>query len=197
MTLEQLASIAATLPGRAIFAVDGVDGSGKTTFANELKPLIECHGRKVLRASVDGFHNPKSIRYRRGKLDPLGFFLDSYNYAELTTYLLEPFRRGEGTVATKCFDHQSDCPENIVEAVDSTAILVIDGIFLHRDEVRNYWNFSVFLDVPFDVSFQRMAKRDGSDPDPKAEGNLRYHKGQLIYLEKCRPLERASVVIDG
>lgn len=185
-----------TCRNRAIIAVDGVDGAGKTTFADQLKPLIENHGRQVLRASVDGFHNPREIRYRRGKSDPLGYFLDSYNYSELKAYLLDPFRSGKGSLATKRFNYRLDAPETIMEKADLSAVLLIDGIFLHREEVLQYWNFSVVLDVPFNVSFQRMAKRDGSDPNPEAESNQRYLKGQQIYFDKCRPLERASIVVE-
>jgi uridine kinase len=33
--------------------VDGVDGAGKTTFADELAQALEQRGRQVIRASVD------------------------------------------------------------------------------------------------------------------------------------------------
>lgn len=195
--LQELALIAAKLPNRAIVAVDGVDGAGKTTFADHLKPLIEAQGRPVFRASVDGFHNPRAIRYRRGKSDPLGYFLDSYTYTNLKTHLLDPFSNGAETVTTKCFEHRLDSPDVVVERAEKTALLVLDGIFLHRDDLWTCWDFSLYLNVRFDVSFQRMAQHDGTDPDPSADSNRRYREGQLIYLETCRPLERASRVITG
>jgi uridine kinase len=71
------------LPGRSIVAVDGVDGAGKTVFANSLARRLEVLGRPVIRAGIDGFHNPRSVRYRRGKDSPEGFFLDSFNYDSL------------------------------------------------------------------------------------------------------------------
>jgi len=54
-----LADRIAGLAGRAIVATDGVDGSGKTTFADALALPISRRGRAVIRASVDGFHNPR------------------------------------------------------------------------------------------------------------------------------------------
>jgi uridine kinase len=48
-------------------AIDGVDGAGKTTFANELGDAIRPLRRSVIRASVDGFHNPRAVRYERGR----------------------------------------------------------------------------------------------------------------------------------
>ncbi len=44
--------------------LDGIDCAGKTTLADELVPLLEERGRPVIRASIDGFHFPRSHRYR-------------------------------------------------------------------------------------------------------------------------------------
>lgn len=195
--IETIAAMAAALPDRSIVAIDGVDGAGKTTFADRLKPLIELQGRQVLRVGVDGFHNSRTRRYSRGKSDPLGYFLDSYNYVDLAGSLLEPFKNGESVIQTKLFDYRLDRRDPINEAADPKAIMVIDGIFLHRDELRRFWDISVFLKVPFNLAYQRMAMRDGTDPDPEAESNRRYYQGQLIYLRHCRPEERATLVIDG
>src|SRR5712691_8489252 len=67
--------------------VDGVDGAGKTHFADELAELLKASGRSAIRASVDGFHNPKAVRYRRGRGSPEGFFHDSYDYDQLKVAL--------------------------------------------------------------------------------------------------------------
>ena len=53
-------------------AIDGVDGAGKTTLADELVPYIQQRGRPVIRASVDGFHQSRSFRYRQGVDSPAG-----------------------------------------------------------------------------------------------------------------------------
>jgi hypothetical protein len=37
-------------------AIDGVDGVGKTTLADELVAPLQLLGRDVIRASIDGFH---------------------------------------------------------------------------------------------------------------------------------------------
>jgi len=42
--------------------VDGVDGSGKTVFADELAAVLRSLGRYVVRVSVDDFHNVRSTR---------------------------------------------------------------------------------------------------------------------------------------
>jgi uridine kinase len=198
--LDHVANRLAALPraGTPLVAIDGVDGSGKTRFADELVPLVEKYRRSALRASVDDFHNPRAVRYRLGKSSPEGYFLDSYDYVSMRRYLLDPLIAGEDIVHTARFDHVTD---QVVESgerrVEPNSILILDGIFLHRDELRKLWSFSIFLHVPFEVSFARMAVRDGNAPDPSAGRNRRYLEGQKLYLAQCRPTEHASLVIDN
>ncbi|KAF0805900.1 phosphoribulokinase [Alcanivorax xiamenensis] len=64
-------------------AVDGADGAGKSTFADELWRMLRADEIRVIRASVDGFHNPEVVRYRRGRYSPEGFYYDSYDYEAL------------------------------------------------------------------------------------------------------------------
>jgi uridine kinase len=63
-------------------AIDGRDGAGKTTLADELVAPLQSTGREVIRASIDGFHNPRILRYARGHKSPEGYFRDSFYFAE-------------------------------------------------------------------------------------------------------------------
>ncbi|MGH6656542.1 MAG: hypothetical protein ACRDVE_15225 [Actinocrinis sp.] len=85
------------------------------------------------------------------------------------------------------------------ERADDRAVLVVDGIFLHRDGLAEAWDFSVFLDIGFESSVARMAERDGAPPDVNDHDprNQRYVGGQQLYLEACAPQERASMVVDN
>jgi len=180
-------------------AIDGIDGAGKTVFADEMAAALSRRGRSVIRASVDGFHNPRQIRYRLGRRSPEGYFRDSYDYAGLQRLLLEPLGPGgSGKYRAAAFDHRTDSAVNAPEErAPAGAILVFDGIFLHRPELRGSWNFSVFLAVDFPVSIARCAVRDGALPADLADGNRRYVEGQKLYLTECEPTRYASVVIDN
>jgi uridine kinase len=181
--------------------VDGVDGAGKSTFANELARSLEALGRRTIRASVDGFHNPKSVRYRLGRRSPEGYFLDSYDYPVLMEALLDPLAPGRSRrYRTSVFDHASDSPVSVPEELARPGeILVFDGLFLHRPELQDKWDFSIFLDVAFDVSIARCARRDRGfgPPDPRATENRRYVEGQRLYLRRCDPRRRATIVVDN
>ena len=177
-------------------AIDGVDGSGKTTFADELRAVIN---RPVIRASADSFHNPRIVRYRLGRDSPQGFFEDSYNYTLLFEVLLLPLSPGgSGRYRTETFDYRTDTPVKSPELIaEPTSILLFDGIFLHRPELRDMWDYSVFLDVSFNVSIPRCALRGEGNPDPTAMENRRYVEGQKIYMRTCEPKEQATIVINN
>ena len=74
--------------------IDGGDGSGKTTFADDLAAVLRSVGRAAARVSVDDFHNPREVRYRRGRTSPSGFWLDSFDYDRLREYVLAPLGPG-------------------------------------------------------------------------------------------------------
>jgi uridine kinase len=189
--------------GRVIVAVDGLDGAGKTVFADGLAEVFAETGDAVFRASIDGFHRPRSERYLRGRNSPEGFYRDSFDYATFRRVLIDPFRDGAQTAGTTgfqlaAFDVVRDAPvESQWVTAPLDAVLVVDGIFLHRPELRDLWDWSIWLEVPVEVSYARMALRDGSDPDPDAPSNSRYREGQEIYLREARPREAASVIVDN
>lgn len=80
----------------------------------------------------------------------------------------------------------------------SDAVVVVDGIFLHRPELVGLWDGSVWLDVPFAVSVpQGNARFPGLDPDPDAAANLRYVGGQRLYLAEADPAAAATWILDN
>jgi uridine kinase len=197
------ASLAAEVAsrGNAIVrvAVDGVSGAGKTSFGDELAIVMRRAGRTVIRASADDFHYPKVRRYRLGRDSPDGHYLESYDYDTMQRELLDPLGAGGSRrYRTVVFDCASDQPVASPRyfAPDG-AILIFDGLFLNREELRDYWDVSNFLDVAFEIATQRCALRDGSIADYRHPSNRRYIQGETRYLRECRPQDRASIVIDN
>lgn len=160
-------------------------------------PAPQC-----VRVAVDGvgdFHHRRAARHRRGRDSPEGFWLDSYDYEALVHNVLEPFGLG-GSRRYRPAVHDLRTDE-VLDLARRTAapgtVLIVDGLFLHRDELVEFWDFSVFLDAPFAVTVARMARRDGSHPDPEHPSISRYVGGQRLYFAACAPHERADVVIDN
>lgn len=184
-------------------AIDGIDAAGKTILADELAPLLAARHRPVVRASMDGFHYPRAFRHRQGADSPVGYFEDSFNLAAVIHCLLKPLGPGGNRVVrTAVFDHLTDSPLDTPPAqVSNSAILLFDGVFLMRPELRDYWDFTVFLDVRFAESLARAMTRDktllGTVVGIKQRYEQRYIPGQRLYLQTCRPKRLADVVVNN
>ena len=204
--LTELARHLQEHPARAVqrvlrVAIDGVDGAGKTHFTDELAPALEAAGVSVIRASVDGFHQSRVRRYERGRSSPEGFYYDSYDYDLLRQMLLTPLGpKGNGRYRAAAFDVTTDQPTDLpVQQALQGSLLLFDGLFLHRPELRQFWDASVFLRVPFDISVPRGASRGEGygSPDPAATSNARYIGGQKLYFAEAQPEQHATFVIDN
>jgi uridine kinase len=184
-------------------AVDGRTASGKTTFADELASAISGAGRTVIRASVDGFHHPAAVRHRQGRLSPDGYYEDARDLTAVRNLLLEPLGpNGNGCYVTQTFDLERDRPvEPEVKQAGEDAVLIVDGTFLQRPELRSAWDFVIFLDVPEDEARRRGVNRDYTALDGQAGASelysRRYGPAFSRYELECNPADRADVVIDN
>ena len=81
------------------------------------------------------------------------------------------------------------------------AVLVFDGVFLHRPELRDRWQLSVHLHVPGAVSLRRAMARDvtrfGGVGEVERRYRSRYLPGQALYRPEADPLRHADVVVDN
>lgn len=193
-----IGSLRSTLsPDGRLVAIDGVDGSGKTSFAAAL--VAEIHDRPTIVVHADHFLNPSPVRYAKGRHSPEGFWTDTYDYEALCAQVLGPLGpAGDGWYSPASYDAKADrtVPAGLVQA-PADALVIVEGMFLHRDELAPFWDASVFLDVPFTETAARMAVRDGSSHNPDHPSMHRYVGGQRLYFEAVRPWERATVIVDN
>lgn len=183
MTAE-VADAIADLPAARFHrvAVDGVLGAGMVHFADELARELNGRGTPVVRASVDGFHNPARTRHRRGRDSPEGFYRDSFDYGRFIRLLLDPFGpEGSGSYVQQVYDARREREVRRPSALaDPGTVLVVDGIFLHRDELVRFWDHTVWLE---------------SDGSPAVDHGRRVAEGQRLYQHECDPRSRAGMVI--
>lgn len=182
-------------------ALDGIDAAGKTMLAGELAPPLEARGRPVIRASIDSFHNPRAVRYARGRLSPDGYFHDSFNLPLVIESLLAPLGPdGEGVYRSAAFDYRVDAPVDVApRQAPPEAILLFDGIFLARPELASYWDLFLFVQISFETCLARAWERNKDSGESKETVRHRYQArylpAQEHYLAVCRPFERADLIV--
>lgn len=182
--------------GRTIIAVDGPTAAGKTTFADDLATALRREGHDVFRASIDDFLRPRADRYAQGRDSAKGRYEDAYDYSVFRRVLIEPFAMNGSTgFVTVAWDEDRDRqvePKWLTGPVD--AMLIVDGSYLNRPELRGLWNASIWLDADAKVRAARMRERDGIDPaSPRAERYL----GAMKLYEKSKPRDVATIIVDN
>ena len=199
----------AALDRPVLVAVDGGDGVGKTWFADALalhlasrvgpSPSPVPHERyAVVRASIDDFHHPRAYRHANGRTGRT-VWERSFDVAAVRRELLDPWRSGAGAayrkrwhaLATDAF--VDEAPERVPE----WGILVFDGVFAQRPELRYAWDLVVYVDAPDEVRVARMADRDGGSADPTHPDQARYLDAQRFYRDLVDPRARAHIVVDN
>jgi uridine kinase len=135
--------------------------------------------------------------------------LDSHQLDVIVGELLVPFARGNSEVRTAAFDEPSDAPVDVVVDVDPVAVLVFDGLFLHRPELNGHWGVTFFLDadVRRDREWLRFLLDGLPDDDVERAATLdlrlararwpRYGDGWRCYVDAAQPASEATVVIDN
>lgn len=171
--------------------------------ADELADSLAGHGRRVIRASMDGFHHPRALRHARGSTSPEGYLEDSFDYDAVRSCLLVPLGPGGSLrYRTAVFDFRTESPvTSPVEVAEPDSVLLFDGIFVLREELRDLWDFSVFVDAGFDVTLARALSRDlalfGSEEAVRERYERRYIPGETMYLKRCRPFDHADAVVQN
>jgi uridine kinase len=188
-------------PGPIRVAIDGRTASGKSTLADELAAQIMPENREVIRTSIDGFHNPKALRYARGRYSAEGYYFDARNLGAIRTLLLDPLGpNGNRRYRTEVFDLEKDVPIDQPPLVASEkSVLLVDGTFLQRPELD--WDLTVFVDASEQISEERGVNRDAVRLGGFAEARElyanRYKPAFELYEKLCNPRLSADVVIDN
>ena len=198
---DRIASLHRDHPIRV--GIDGFAAAGKTTLADDLVAPLERRARRVLRISIDGFHNPAEIRHRKGRHCPVGYYQDSFNHEAIVRHVLTPLGPGGNRKYRPAqYDYLSSTRVDAVqEEAPDDAILLFDGIFLHRPELKNHWDFTVFIHTDFSIMIDRACQRDldkfKSEDRVRQSFEKRFIPGSRLYLEQQRPHEQAHMVVNN
>ena len=198
---ERLCGVEAPHPVRV--AVDGITASGKSTLARELTSSVAAAGRPVIHLSMDGFHQPRERRHRRGRLSARGYYDDAYDFAGFTRHVLIPLGPG-GDLRYRARIIDLDTDRRIDEdarTAPADAVVIVDGSFLQRPELAVHWDQTVFVNTSFPTARARGLARDADrlgGPEPAGLAfDQRYHAAARLYLDAVHPDERATVVVDN
>ena len=174
-----------------LVAISGKDGSGKTMMANILAAFLSSQtDREIIRISIDDFMNSRAIRYTPAESAGRGCYEYTFNFEGFTDNVLKPLQEGGAwQYRTKIFDHATDSEAlSPLKKAGRNAIVIIDGVFLYKQDLVQYWDLKILLETDDAVVIERGARRDterlGSYEVARQKYIDRYIASQTIYYSE-------------
>lgn len=180
-------------------AVDGMNGTGKTTLAGELATILTGAGRQVVPIAIEDFHHPRERRHRRGRLSAEGYLEDAFDVASLRSHVLVPLSLGD-PVRPVAYDLATDEPLEVeAVAVGPGTVVLVEGSFVLASEVLDRWDLALLVVADPGVVLERALVRDADLGTPEQVRELyvrRYFAAWALHEERNDPWSRADVVVD-
>jgi uridine kinase len=182
-------------------AINGIEGVGKTTFAENLVNYLQSREYSAFHVSIDGFHFNKKRRYKQGRDSAKGYYEDSYDEQGFADKVLKMSQNEHPQYIPATHDLETDEYLDI-EPIDLTgdSILITDGAYLFKPTYEPHWDLKIYLKTSFEEAVLRGAKRDthlGSEAMAKKMYVDRYHAASQMYINKVGPENLSDIVIDN
>lgn len=182
-----------------VIGIDGLGGAGKSTLVNLIKLQLQDENYYSHVLHIDDFIHPKQIRYDTSKEEWYCYYILQWRLDYIVNEILSPIKNG--SIIDKqieLYDREND--RYIIQQIfiPRGHILMLEGIFLQRKELKDFLDFIVYLDVPKEVRLNRVLARDGymgGLEDIKTKYEKRYFPAEEKYILEYSPIENADFVI--
>ena len=179
-----------------IVAIDGLGGAGKTTLVknieNELKN--KC---TVSVIHIDDHIVESNKRYNTGSDEWYEYYYLQWDIEIIRDDLLRKIHNNYTELNLPFYDKFYDRTvlKNITIASDS--IVLIEGVFLLREEWGTFYDYTIFVDCPREIRYERVLNRDSYIGDYRArlsKYKKRYWPGEEYYLKTENPIKKADKI---
>ncbi|MGD6831235.1 kinase [Sutcliffiella halmapala] len=180
-----------------ILGIDGLGGSGKTTLALQLKNELKAANCETVILHIDDYIVERENRYQTGYEEWYEYYYLQWDIALIQAELFKKLHSNISLLTLPFYDNSSN---NILDRkvkMPSSAIIIVEGVFLQRKEWRNYFDFKIFLDCTQELRFKRVLGRDVYLGDYQArleKYKRRYWLAEDYYLNEEKPIENADYI---
>lgn len=168
-----------------LVGIDGFGGSGKSTLARAL----DSHEAVSAVVEGDDFYGPERPGWEG--LSPREGYEHFFDHDRLARQVLEPLGRG-----ADCRYQRYDWGTNRLGdwvALRGGGVVVVEGVYMLRPQLRGFWDLSVFVDTPWPIRLDRQTARgENSDEDIR-----RWTDAEKYYERTVDPAALADIVVPG
>lgn len=183
---------------KTVIAIDGLDGSGKSTFARHLTSALAEVGETAVVFRVDDFRQPVAWSTPEREADQ--YYETYYDLAQCER-CLRAFATGADHIAIPIYDIVAERVTGTREvALAGATVAIVEGVFPLRIP-QAAAGVLIYLDATEVEIRRRILARDlkkGRTAEEIARRiDRRYVPSQHRYLREFQPRERAAIVIDN
>lgn len=186
MALEAIARLTARESKRPLLVcIDGLGGSGKSTLARIIRLAPEVS------AIVEGddFYGPEGSDWAR--FSPQEGYERFFDHGRLAREVLQPLSRVEHTRYQR-YDWQNNALGDWVD-LRAEGVVVVEGVYLLRPALRQFWDLSIFVDTPWpERLYRQVARGENSEDDIR-----RWTDAEKYYERTFDPATHADLVLKG
>ena len=180
-----------------LIGIDGLGGSGKTTYALNLQRKL----KNAMVIHLDDFIHTREVRYNEQFEEWYCYYYLQWRYDYLIEKLLEPLKNGLAVHdIIELYDKPADSYRMQTFDIPVGTTVIVEGIFLQRPELRGYFDKVIYLETNRDTRMKRALDRDGyigNGADITRHYEQRYFPAEDLYVEQCNPLGLADAVENG
>ena len=163
-----------------VIGINGIDCSGKTTFAKELSKYFANYNIKNTVIGIDDFTN-SSVEKEVYTKFVSGLWCDNYLY--------------------KYYEAIINCDKAknaVINAKKMYSLIFVEGIFLYKPQLVDLIDLKIYLDVELSVAKNRFLKRwvINKDVRPVDIYEKIWYPSHNRYVSEVQPRERCELVID-
>ena len=187
-TIDQLATFIQqrmASEGVTFVAIDGPSGAGKTMIAETLQNTSLA----ATVVHIDDFYSDVGTD-PPGGLTPEEGYRQYLDWRRLSENVLDPLKNGD-TCQYQVYDWIAGRLDAWV-TVHPEGVLIIEGVYAMRPELRDYYDITVFVDTPRETRLSRLSGR----PDDPVWVE-RWAGAEEWYNTNLRPIDYADVVVSG
>ena len=182
-----------------LIGIDGLGGAGKSTISGLLEDYFRSKNYPVFVLHVDDFIHPRAVRYNPDVVEWECYYHLQWRYDYLIQNVMKPLRNGQVfNRQIEFYDKENDSYFSRQVTIPVGSIVILEGIFLQREELLGMFDYRIYLDISEETRLQRVLKRDGyigSQQQIRHKYENRYFPAERIYIRDCNPAAKADYVI--
>lgn len=184
--------------GVSVIGIDGLGGAGKSTISEKLCRNFSEHGFHTVLLHIDDFIHMRKLRYNSAYPDWQCYYDLQWRFDYFSNIINEIKSRHDDHVDIELYDKENDTYYQQRFSVLDKTIVIVEGIFLQREEYCNIFDYMIYIDIPEQIRLDRVLKRDtyiGDERQIIDKYKSRYFPAEHRYMEQFCPQNNADLVI--